>query len=168
MSTDWVDLWLADAPREQVVAAFRDECEAHHRLHEQRRTSERRAYFAARRHTFQRAVLADALHAKTRNLPLIRGLRKALRRDGEERANRGYDIASADSQALSREAIAALQMLAEVRGLYLIVGQHQTRLRNLDTPLSRDARLSVATAFRTLVRWSPRRPTARADITVAA
>jgi hypothetical protein len=160
MSTDWVDLWLADAPLEQVKAAFRAQREADRVEAMHARLGELRRYYTPRRHAVQRAVLATAARANTHNRRrLIRGLERALRRDAEPRANGGYEIASAPSASLSREAIAALGMLADARGLYLIVGQHETRLRNLNlnTPLSREARLSLAATFRTLVRWNPRR-----------
>ena len=152
---DWVDLWLAEAPQEQVVAAYREEREVARIEEMYRRQGEMRRVYAPRRHAFQEEVLQSALRAKNRNAGLIRGLRRALRRDGEQRANGGYEIASADSQRLSREAIAALQMLAGARGLHLIVGQHQTRLRNLDTPLSREARLAITADFHRLTKPHP-------------
>jgi hypothetical protein len=152
-SPDWVDLWLADAPQAQITAAYRVQREADRVERMYERLGELHRHYTPRRHAFQRAVLADAVRARKPNRSLIRGLRRALRRGAEPRPNRGYEIASAPSASLSREAIAALQMLAEARGLYLIVGQHQTRLRNLETPLTREARFAVAASFRTLANW---------------
>jgi hypothetical protein len=149
-AVDWVDLLLADAPIDRVVSAFREMHEAARVEEMYRRQAEMRRVYAPRRHAFQAAVLQSALRAKNRNAVLIRGLRRALRRDGEKSANGGYEIASADSQRLNREAISAMQMLAGARGLYLIVGQHQTRLRNMDTPLSREARLAITADFHRL------------------
>jgi hypothetical protein len=153
--SDWVGLLIADAPLEQIKAAFRAQRESDRVEAMYARLGELRRYYTPRRHAFQRAVLADAARAKTPNRRLIRGLERALRRGAEPRANRGHEIACAPSASLSREAIAALGMLADARGLYLIVGQHETRLRNLNlnTPLTREARLAVAASFRTIANW---------------